>query len=83
VPEALTANQGAQRPKPGQLDHRHSADFIEADGTLVQRLTGTGVAWTTIRLQETFSKPGEASVVVRCTNEQGHSSGAQLKIQIE
>jgi hypothetical protein len=60
----------------------YSVDFCEADGTLAQRLEGTGTTSTPITVRAMLSQRGTGTVVVRCVTDQGVSAGTQQTVEV-
>jgi len=69
-------------PEGGPQPFHYSADFIEPDGSLAERLQGTGLSGAPVSLQGTFTQPGTGLVVVRCVTEGGVSSDARREVQV-
>jgi len=59
-----------------------TADFLEPDGTLGERVSGQGLTEQAIRVQGRFSQRGLGKVVVRCVTEEGAAGGAQAAVDI-
>ena len=74
-----TTHKGLQGLRP----IHYSMDFIEADGTLAERVRGTGMTSTTILVSGQFSRRGTGTVVVRCVTDQGVSVGAQQEVDVK
>lgn len=67
----------------GSRTFQYTMDFMEADGTRAERVTGEGITGTTVTGQGTFHQPGGGSVIVRCVTEQGISAGARHPVLVE
>jgi hypothetical protein len=60
----------------------YSVDFCEADGTLAERLEGTGTTSTPITIRGFLSQRGTGTVIVRCVTDQGVSAGTQRAVEV-
>jgi hypothetical protein len=60
----------------------YSVDFCEADGTLAQRLEGTGMTANPITVRAMLAQRGTGTVIVRCVTDQGVSAGAQQTVEV-
>jgi hypothetical protein len=70
------------RGLPSLRPIHYSVDFIEADGTLAERVRGKGMTSTTIVVPGQFTRRGTGTVVVRCATDQGVSAGAQQEVEV-
>ena len=59
-----------------------TADFLDPDGTLVERKRGEGESSAPIEITGAFTQPGQGAVLIRCTTDQGISTGARLEVDI-
>ena len=76
----VTLWDGLAAPGPEPL--HFSVDFIE-DGRLVERRRGTALPGIPVAVEGTFTRPGTATVLVRCVNSRGFSAGARQEIQVQ
>ena len=60
----------------------YTVDFLEADGTLAERVRGTGSSWAFISVQCLLGQRGQAKVVLRCVSDQGVASGAEAPLEV-
>ena len=74
----LWDGNAAQGPEP----LHYSVDFIE-DGRLVERRRGTALPGIPVAVEGTFTRPGTATVLVRCVNSRGLSAGARQDVQVQ
>jgi hypothetical protein len=68
---------------PSQRPIHYTVDFLEPDGTVAERLQGTGTTATPVTAQGQFAQRGKGTVVVRRVTDQGVSAGVQGQVDLQ
>jgi hypothetical protein len=66
----------------GSRPIHYTADFLEPDGTLAERVRGTGRTSVPVAVQAQFSQRGAGAVVVRCVTDQGVCAGIRKAVEV-
>jgi hypothetical protein len=68
---------------PGSIRPIHyTVDFLEPDGTLAERVRGTGRSSAPMAAQGQFCQRGTGAVVVRCVTDQGVCAGIRKAVEV-
>jgi hypothetical protein len=81
-PVRITLAATSPEGLPSQRPVSCTVDFLDAQGTLVDRKQGDGTSSTPVEITGAFTKPGTGAVIVRCTTDQGVSTSSRLELAI-